>query len=187
MTPPQMTRTTTMPRVPGGDAAEAAHPWQASRWTTSGRRAGSAATTQDRLTVAPRGVPSRYEVDPTIHDGGEDVAMSGGHGDIVDGTFDMDVGFIGSLQPSRDDCVAELLLAQLGAGRRHVREHRQAARKMISEIYSPPPHHEGNRERWMEARSSRVRARPNGHRPTRRLSLGLQPARQAPKGLGATT
>ena len=34
--------------------------------------------------------------------------------------------------------MAELLLAQLGAGRRHVREHRQAARKIISEIYSPP-------------------------------------------------
>ena len=140
MTPPQTTtarpttRTTTVPRVPGGDAAEAAHPWQASRWTTSGRRAGSAATTQDSPTVAPRA----SEFESTIRDGGEDVAMGGGHEDIVGGALDMDMGFIGSLQPSLDDCVAELLLAQLGAGRRYVREHRQGARKIISEIYSPP-------------------------------------------------
>ena len=110
MTPPQTTtartatRTTTVPRVPGRDAAEAVH----------------------------------HEVDPTVRDGGEDVAMGGGQEDIVDGAFDMDMGFIGSLQPSLDDCVAELLLAQLGAGRRYVREHRQGARKIISEIYSPP-------------------------------------------------
>ena len=74
-----------------------------SRWTNSGRRAGSASTPHDSPTVAPCAVPSRYEVDPTIRDAGEDVAMSGGHGDIVDGAFDMDVGFIGSLQLSRDD------------------------------------------------------------------------------------
>ena len=65
--------------------------------------------------------------------------MSGGHEDIVDGAFDMDMGFLGSLQPSRDDCVAEMLLAQFGAGKRHVREHRQAVRRIVSEIYSSPP------------------------------------------------
>ena len=92
--------------------------------------------------VAPPQTTARtavhHEADPTVHDGGGDDAMDGGQGDIVDGAFDMDMGFIGSLQPSVDDCVAELLLAQLGAGRRHIREHRQAARKLISEIYSPP-------------------------------------------------
>ena len=92
--------------------------------------------------MAPPQTTARIAVhhgaDPTMHDGGGDEAMDGGQGDIVDGSFDMDMGFIGSLQPSVDDCVAELLLAQLGAGRRHIREHRQAARKLISEIYSPP-------------------------------------------------
>ena len=60
--------------------------------------------------------------------------MGGGHEDIVDGAFDMDMGFIGSLQPSRDDYVAEMLLTQLGVGKRHVREHRQAAMRIVSEI-----------------------------------------------------
>ena len=49
------------------------------------------------------------------------------------------VGLLGSLEPSRDDFVAGMLLQQVnGVGRSYVRERRQAARKLVSEIYSPP-------------------------------------------------
>ena len=45
----------------------------------------------------------------------------------------------GRLEPSKDDVVAELLLTQMGgSGRQHQREFRAAARKIVSEFYSPP-------------------------------------------------
>ena len=48
-------------------------------------------------------------------------------------------GFIGSLEPTQDDEIAEMLLTQLGAGRSYARERRQALQKFIvSEVYSPP-------------------------------------------------
>ena len=54
-------------------------------------------------------------------------------------TDPMEMGFVGSLEPSRDDFVSELMLQQInGVGRSYVRERRQAARKIVSEIYSPP-------------------------------------------------
>ena len=46
------------------------------------------------------------------------------------------MGFIGLLQPSFDDEVSEFLLQQIGSGYR--REARQASKKIVSEIYSPP-------------------------------------------------
>ena len=46
---------------------------------------------------------------------------------------------IGQLNPQVDDCVAEMLLAQMGSsGRQCRRDGRRAARKLVSEIYSPP-------------------------------------------------
>ena len=51
---------------------------------------------------------------------------------------DTDMGLIGSLQPTKDDVVAELLIQQLGGSPRFVRERRQAGRRLVSEIYSPP-------------------------------------------------
>jgi hypothetical protein len=54
-----------------------------------------------------------------------------------DGDVSMD--FIGSLEPSTDDFVSSMLLAQLGSlGRSYKREARRSARVLVSEIYSPP-------------------------------------------------
>ena len=49
---------------------------------------------------------------------------------------DANMGFIGLLQPSFDDEVSEFLLQQIGSGDR--REARQASKRIVSEIYSPP-------------------------------------------------
>ena len=48
------------------------------------------------------------------------------------------MGLVGSLVPSKEDYVAELLIQQLGGSSRFVREQRQTARRFVSEIYSPP-------------------------------------------------
>ena len=45
---------------------------------------------------------------------------------------DTDMGFVGSLQPSKEDHVAELLIQQLGGSSRFVREQRQTARRLVS-------------------------------------------------------
>ena len=55
----------------------------------------------------------------------------------VDG--DDAVGFIGSLEPSAEDYVSEILLQQLGSfGRSYRREARQSCSRLVSEMYSPP-------------------------------------------------
>ena len=49
------------------------------------------------------------------------------------------VDFVGSLEPTRDDEIAEMLLTQLGAGRSYARERRRAVqRSTVSEVCSPP-------------------------------------------------
>ena len=49
------------------------------------------------------------------------------------------VGFVGSLEPTQDDDIAEMLLTQLGSGRSYARKRRQALKKFtVSEVYSPP-------------------------------------------------
>ena len=54
------------------------------------------------------------------------------------GSLDHSCDGLGSLEPSVDDFIAELLVAQMGGGgRRRLREHRSAARRIVSEIYSP--------------------------------------------------
>ena len=61
------------------------------------------------------------DVDPQEQDVSEDVHM----------------GFIGCLEPSRDDFVSQLLLDQLGGSKSYIREQRSACRRIVSEIYSP--------------------------------------------------
>ena len=52
---------------------------------------------------------------------------------------DMDMGFLGSLEPSVNDVISDLLLQQLGScGKSYQRERRSAGRRIISEMYSPP-------------------------------------------------
>ena len=45
---------------------------------------------------------------------------------------------IGSLEPSVDDFVSELLLNQMGFARKYRREASAAAKRIVSELYSPP-------------------------------------------------
>ncbi len=73
---------------------------------------------------------------------GDDVEMEETAGNDVEmdfvGCLDAAEG-IGSLEPSFDDLVSGLLLAQMGsAGKKYKREARTAGRKLVSEIYSPP-------------------------------------------------
>ncbi len=57
----------------------------------------------------------------------------------VDASGDQNMGFVGSLEPSYDDFISELMLQQIGSsGRSYARERRQAVGKIVSEIYSPP-------------------------------------------------
>ena len=52
---------------------------------------------------------------------------------------DTNMGFVGSLEPARDDFIVQILLQQIGAGRSYVRERQQAVmRVLILEIYSLP-------------------------------------------------
>ena len=47
---------------------------------------------------------------------------------------DIDMGLIGSLEPSRDDFVSELHLDQLGSSRSYKREKRQSAMKLFAVV-----------------------------------------------------
>ena len=52
---------------------------------------------------------------------------------------DVNMGFVGSLEPCRGDFIGQLLLQMMVAGRSYVRERQQAARRIrVSEIYSLP-------------------------------------------------
>ena len=52
---------------------------------------------------------------------------------------DVNMGFVGFLEPGRDGVIGQILLQQLGAGRSYVRKRQQAIRRIIiSEIYSHP-------------------------------------------------
>ena len=54
------------------------------------------------------------------------------------GSLDHSKGDLGSLEPSVDDVVAQLLVAQMGSTSRSLRrEQRAGARRIVSEIYSP--------------------------------------------------
>ena len=79
--------------------------------------------------------PTGDFAEPLVGSGPDDTEMDVDHQD-QDGD-DVTMGFIGSLQPSRDDFVAWLMIDQLGGGKKFVREQRQARRRIVSEIYSP--------------------------------------------------
>ena len=52
---------------------------------------------------------------------------------------DVNMGFIGSLEPAADDFVSGMLLQQIGSsGRGYRREAASACRRIVSEMYSPP-------------------------------------------------
>ncbi len=48
------------------------------------------------------------------------------------------IGALGSLEPSFDDEISELMLNQMGSTRSYHREGRKAMRRTVSEVYSPP-------------------------------------------------
>ena len=79
------------------------------------------------------------EADQAAPDGGGDVEMES---ENAQAPQDDDIGFAGfirSLEPTKDDEIAEMLLTQLGAGRSYTRERLQAIQKFIvSEVYSSP-------------------------------------------------
>ena len=51
----------------------------------------------------------------------------------------MNMGLLGSLEPTAEDFVSDLLLQQLGSsGRRYRREQRACCRRVVSEMYSLP-------------------------------------------------
>jgi hypothetical protein len=51
----------------------------------------------------------------------------------------MDFGFLGSLEPTVDDAISDLMIQQLGSsGRSYKRENRRAFKALVSEVYSPP-------------------------------------------------
>ena len=94
---------------------------------------------------------------------------------------DIDMGMVGSLKPTKDDVVAELLIQQLGGSPRFVRERRQTVRRLVSESYFPPRITKEIVEgKWKHvAASPRVRVRPHGDRSPRWIPLVFQPRQQA--------
>ena len=57
----------------------------------------------------------------------------------ADDNGDVNMSFLGSLEPHVDDFVSDMLLQQIGSsGRGHRREAASACRRMVSEMYSPP-------------------------------------------------
>ena len=57
----------------------------------------------------------------------------------VKAASDTDMGFIGSLEPSAQDVIGELIMQTLG-GRSYRREQRAACSRMVSEMYSSSRH-----------------------------------------------
>ncbi len=101
--------------------------------------------------MTPRGTPQEITGDNGIEDAAVpevgDAAMGGGPGD-GEASHDVEMDFVGSvepegelgkLEPSVDDVISNLILRQIGSsGRSYKREGRHGARKLVSEIYSPP-------------------------------------------------
>ncbi len=106
--------------------------------------------------VTPRGTPQVVDdreentIEDIFGDGGvateaHDEAMEA---DAAAEGYDVEMDFVGnieshdhlgSVEPSTDDFISGLLLAQLGSiGRRYKREARKTAKVLVSEIYSPP-------------------------------------------------
>ena len=142
MRPPPTT--TLVPRgLRLGDAALARAPWQ-----REPRQTEQTAPTEDagrRRPGRPRKTaPSAHAADaPSAPEAtsveAQDAEMLDIPADDGRDGRDVDMGFVGSLEPARDDLIGQILLQQMGAGKGYVRERRQAVRRiLISEIYSPP-------------------------------------------------
>ena len=114
-------------RVRGAQDREAERPWS----EPSGGVSGAMGVPTDEAHPAETPVGDTMDTD-VGNAGSNDVEM-----DFV-GNVDPSQG-IGSLEPSFDDQVAEMLLAEMGSsGRVRRRDGRKAVRKMVSEIYPPP-------------------------------------------------
>ena len=101
--------------------------------------------------MTPRGTPQEAAGEGGVPDAAVpevgDTAMDGGPGG-EETAQDVEMDFVGSLktegeigrlEPSVDDAASSMILQQIGSlGRSYRREARQGARKLVSEIYSPP-------------------------------------------------
>ena len=105
----------------------------------------SAATEQREAVTTPRGNAEMMDI-PTEERGKQDV----------------DMGFVGSLEPARDDFIGQILLQQMGAGRSYVRK--TASREVNSSLGDlfVFKDHEGGYPRQVEVHSSRLRFGPYG-------------------------
>jgi len=87
---------------------------------------------------------------------------------------------LGRLEPTFDDEVSTMLLDQIGSvGRSHKREARTAARRLVTEVYSPSKDHETHRREQDAARDAGIRARPYNSRPCGWPTMGFQQTAQA--------
>ncbi len=115
--------------VPGGDAAPATPPL-----TTAAEPARSHEGVEEMFNDLDAPEFEAEGMDEA-DDHREDVNM----GFVGSLAHDVDCGSLGSLEPSFDDEISALMLAQMGCtSRAYGREGRAAARRIVSEVYSPP-------------------------------------------------
>ena len=87
------------------------------------------------------GVPADEAPAETVHEpaGSPSGNSTPRAGAVADTAGDVDMGYIGSLEPQADDVASEMILMALGSsGRSYNRETRAACRRLVSEMYSPP-------------------------------------------------
>ncbi len=118
----------TPPRIPG-DVVQRFRAQAAAQRQESQRRGGEA---RGESRGHPSPMDSSIPAMPEQMDMDHEDAAADEQGDQV-------MGFIGSLQPSIDDEISNIMLQQLGcSGRSYKREKRRGMQKIVSEIYSPP-------------------------------------------------
>ncbi len=108
--------------VPGGEQAP----------MTPTSRATGAPTTPTAADAMGSNEGEEVEYEPEAMD---DDSMETEQADDMETDF---IGSIGSLEPSVEDVVSELMLAQLGSSKSHQREQRRGIRRLVTEIFSPP-------------------------------------------------
>ncbi len=86
-------------------------------------------------TLQARGASAEDLGDLLENDGDESAMEEQGEHEDVDMDF---IGSVGSFEPSAEDYVMEMMLAQIGGSKSYAREKRKAMRHIVSEIYSPP-------------------------------------------------
>ncbi len=115
----------------------AATPPPADEWPAREPTVREALRQRETENAAPR---AQEEAQPPMHSQEEqqqpmdDAPMGGG-----EESEDVNMGYIGCLEPSAEDYVSEILLQQLGSsGRSFKREAKASCRRMVSEMFSPP-------------------------------------------------